>query len=37
MIAAWIGYPFAVTYTYPDEIPREPGGKYEDFESEIGG
>ncbi len=28
-------YPFQVTFTYHDEIPRGPGGKFEDFRSEI--
>jgi phenylacetate-CoA ligase len=30
-----LGYPFALTLTYHDEIPRDPGGKFEDFRSEI--
>jgi phenylacetate-CoA ligase len=28
-------YPFELTVTYHDEIPRGPGGKFEDFRSEI--
>ena len=28
-------YPFNVTMSYHDEIPRSPGGKFEDFRSEI--
>jgi phenylacetate-CoA ligase len=28
-------YPFDLTVTYHDEIPRGPGGKFEDFRSEI--
>jgi phenylacetate-CoA ligase len=30
-----IRYPFELTFTYHDEIPRGPGGKYEDFKSEL--
>jgi len=30
-----IRYPFEVAFTYHDEIPRGPGGKYEDFKSEL--
>ena len=30
-----IRYPFEITFTYHDEIPRGPGGKYEDFRSEL--
>jgi phenylacetate-CoA ligase len=30
-----LGYPFDLTLTYHDEIPRGPGGKFEDFLSEI--
>ncbi|MEE8189814.1 MAG: hypothetical protein V3T80_11440 [Kiloniellales bacterium] len=30
-----IGYPFPITFSYHDEIPRGPGGKYEDFKSEV--
>jgi phenylacetate-CoA ligase len=35
MVAAWAGYPFAVTYRYLDEIPRGAAGKYEDFKSGL--
>ena len=28
-------YPFHITFTYHDEIPRGPGGKFQDFHSEI--
>jgi phenylacetate-CoA ligase len=35
VIHARIGHPFALTYSYPDEIPRGPGGKYEEFRSEV--
>jgi hypothetical protein len=31
-----LGYPFRLVFTYHDEIPRDAGGKYEDFKSEIG-
>ena len=30
-----LGVPFKVTISYHDEIPRSPGGKYEDFRSEL--
>jgi phenylacetate-CoA ligase len=30
-----IRYPFEIDVTYHDEIPRGPGGKYEDFKSEL--
>ena len=30
-----LGHPFALTFTYHDEIPRSPGGKYEEFRSEL--
>jgi phenylacetate-coenzyme A ligase PaaK-like adenylate-forming protein len=30
-----IRYPFELTFTYHDQIPRGPGGKYEDFKCEI--
>ena len=30
-----IRHPFEVVFTYHDEIPRGPGGKYEDFKSEL--
>jgi phenylacetate-CoA ligase len=32
-----LGYPFELTFTYHDEIPRGPGGKFEQFRSEIPG
>ncbi len=35
VICARIGAPFRVSITYHDEIPRGPGGKYEDFKSEL--
>ena len=30
-----LGHPFRITFSYLDEIPRGPGGKFEDFRSEI--
>jgi phenylacetate-CoA ligase len=30
-----LGHPFNLTLTYPEEIPRGPGGKFEQFRSEI--
>ena len=30
-----MGYPFELSFVYVDEIPRGPGGKYQDFRSEI--
>ncbi len=30
-----LGYPFDITFVYTDEIRRGPGGKYEDFRSEV--
>jgi phenylacetate-CoA ligase len=30
-----LGHPFRVTFSYLEEIPRGPGGKFEDFRSEI--
>ena len=30
-----IGHPFQISFTYHEEIPRGPGGKYEDFKSEL--
>jgi phenylacetate-CoA ligase len=30
-----LGYPFAFTFTYHDRIPRGPGGKFEQFRSEL--
>lgn len=32
---AGLGYPFAVDFTYVDELPRTAGGKYHDFISEL--
>lgn len=26
-----LGYPFKVKFSYHDELPRTPGGKFEDF------
>ena len=31
------GYPFVVSFSYHDEIPRNAAGKYQDFVSELGG
>lgn len=31
-----LGHPFAIDITYHEHIPRSPGGKYEDFVSEVG-
>ena len=31
------GHGFTVAITYHDEIPRGPGGKFEDFRSEVAG
>ena len=36
MILDRIRHPFEITLSYHDEIPRGPGGKYEDFTSELG-
>jgi phenylacetate-coenzyme A ligase PaaK-like adenylate-forming protein len=30
-----LGHPFRISFSYLDEIPRGPGGKFEDFRSEI--
>jgi phenylacetate-CoA ligase len=30
-----LSHPFDLTFTYPEEIPRGPGGKFEQFRSEI--
>jgi hypothetical protein len=30
-----LGHPFRITFSYLEEIPRGPGGKFEDFRSEI--
>ncbi len=35
MICGAVGFPFDVVFSYHDEIPRSPGGKYEDFRSEV--
>lgn len=35
MIVRHLGHPFVVSFTYRDEIPRLPNGKYEDFRSEV--
>ncbi len=35
LIWSRLGHPFALTFTYLDEIPRSAGGKYEDFVSEL--
>ncbi|MEE8187772.1 MAG: hypothetical protein V3T80_01075 [Kiloniellales bacterium] len=35
LIHTRIRYPFDLTFSYHDEIPRGPGGKYEDFKSEV--
>ena len=37
MVTARLGYPFALTVTYLDAIPRSQSGKFEDFRSELGG
>lgn len=34
-LAEMIGYRFPVRFTYLDEIPRSPAGKFEDFRSEV--
>ena len=34
-ILSRLGYPFKLTFTCPDDIPRSASGKYEDFRSEI--
>jgi phenylacetate-CoA ligase len=34
-VTARLGHPFRITFSYLDEIPRGPGGKFEDFRSEI--
>ena len=36
-VMARLGHPFRITFTYLDEIPRGPGGKFEDFRSEVQG
>lgn len=35
LIGERLGYPFALTVTYLDAIPRSPSGKFEDFRSEL--
>ena len=35
MMRARLKYPYALPFTYVDEIPRSKSGKYEDFKSEI--
>lgn len=35
LIQGRIRYPFDLTFSYHEEIPRGPGGKYEDFKSEV--
>lgn len=35
LITTELTYPFMVTFTYVDEIPRSKGGKYEEFRSEV--
>ncbi len=35
LVHSRIRHPFEVVFTYHDEIPRGPGGKYEDFKSEL--
>ena len=30
-----LGHPFRIRFTYCDEIPRSPEGKFEDFRSEL--
>jgi len=36
LIVTRLGYPFALTVTYLDAIPRSKSGKFEDFRSELG-
>lgn len=35
IVLARIGHPFEIVFSYPESIPRGPGGKYEDFKSEL--
>lgn len=35
LMAKRLGYPFQMTFSYVDEIPRSASGKFEDFRSEI--
>jgi phenylacetate-CoA ligase len=34
-VTGHFGHPFRITFSYLEEIPRGPGGKFEDFRSEI--
>ncbi len=34
-VSEWLGYPFDVTFTYVDSIPRSPSGKFEDFRCDV--
>jgi phenylacetate-CoA ligase len=34
-VVARLGHPFRITFRYLDAIPRGPGGKFEDFRSEL--
>jgi len=34
-VVSRLGHPFRITFSYLEEIPRGPGGKFEDFRSEI--
>jgi phenylacetate-CoA ligase len=36
MIRRHLEHPFTIAFTYPESIPRGPGGKYEDFICKIG-
>ncbi len=35
LVREGVGSHFSLSFVYLDEIPREPGGKYEDFKSEM--
>ena len=35
LLAKRLGYPFLMTFSYFDEIPRSASGKFEDFKSEL--
>jgi phenylacetate-CoA ligase len=35
MLQRSLGHPFKIRYRYVDQIPRSPGGKYEDFRCEV--
>jgi phenylacetate-CoA ligase len=37
MVQWALGHPFAVAFSYHDSIPRGPGGKFEEFRSELAG